>query len=99
MSWDVFLGGPFNIASYSLLTLMIAQVCGLRPSELVISVTDGHLYLNHLDQVQEQLNREITSAPTVTLNPDIDDITKFTMNDIELHDYDPQSAIKANMAV
>jgi thymidylate synthase len=98
-SCDMFLGVPFNIASYSLLTAMIAQVCGLQVGEFVHVLGDAHIYLNHVEQVKEQLIREPLPAPTLWLNPDIKDITKFTMADIRLDGYQSHSSIKAEMAV
>lgn len=98
-SCDMFLGVPFNIASYSLLTAMIAQVCGLRVGEFVHVLGDAHIYLNHVDQVKEQLTREPLPAPTLWLNPDITDITQFTMSDIRLDNYTSLSSISATMAV
>jgi thymidylate synthase len=98
-SCDMFLGVPFNIASYSLLTAMIAQVCGLRVGEFVHVLGDAHIYLNHVEQVKEQLSREPLPAPTLWINPDIKDITKFTMADIRLDGYTSHGAIKAEMAV
>ena len=98
-SCDMFLGVPFNIASYSLLTAMIAQVCGLAVGEFVHVLGDAHIYLNHVEQVKEQLNREPLPAPTLWLNPNITDITKFTMNDIRLDGYTSHASIKAEMAV
>jgi len=98
-SCDMFLGVPFNIASYSLLTAMIAQVCGLEVGEFVHVLGDAHIYLNHVEQVKEQLEREPLPAPTLWLNPDIKDITKFTMDDIKLVDYQHLATIKAEMAV
>jgi thymidylate synthase len=98
-SCDMFLGVPFNIASYSLLTAMIAQVCGLRVGEFVHVLGDAHIYLNHVEQVKEQLTREPLPAPTLWLNPDIRDITKFTMADIRLSEYQSHNSIKAEMAV
>ena len=98
-SCDMFLGVPFNIASYSLLTHMIAQVCGLQVGEFVHVLGDAHIYLNHVEQVKEQLTREPLPAPTLWLNPDIRDITKFTMTDIRLNGYQSHSSIKAEMAV
>ena len=98
-SCDMFLGGPFNIASYSLLTHMIAQVCGLGVGEFIHVIGDAHIYLNHIEQVQEQLSREPFPAPQLWLNPDISDITKFTMADIDLVGYTSHKSIKAEMAV
>ena len=98
-SCDMFLGVPFNIASYSLLTAMIAQVCGLAVGEFVHVLGDAHIYLNHVEQVKEQLSREPLPAPTLWLNPDITDITKFTMADIRLDGYESHGTIKAEMAV
>jgi thymidylate synthase len=98
-SMDTYLGGPFNIASYSLLTHMIAQVCGLDVGEFIHTVGDAHIYLNHIDQVKEQLSREPYPAPNLWLNPEITDITKFTMDDIKLLNYQSHPALKAPMAV
>ncbi len=98
-SCDMFLGVPFNIASYSLLTAMIAQVCGLKVGEFVHVLGDAHIYLNHVEQVKEQLSREPLPAPTLWLNPDVTDITKFTMADIQLDGYQSHNSIKAEMAV
>lgn len=98
-SCDMFLGVPFNIASYSLLTAMIAQVCDLQVGEFVHVLGDAHIYLNHVEQVKEQLTREPLPAPTLWLNPDITDITKFTMADIRLENYQCHDAITAPMAV
>lgn len=98
-SADVFLGVPFNIASYSLLTLMLAQVVGLKPGEFVHTTGDTHIYSNHLDQVKEQLSREPKKLPTIKLNPNIKSIYDFTDADIELVDYDPHPLIKAPVAV
>ena len=98
-SVDVFLGLPFNIASYALLTHMIAQVCNLKVGELVISMGDTHIYKDHVDQVKEQLTREEYSLPRLFLNFDIKDITKFTMEDIHLEDYQSHGPLKAPMAV
>jgi thymidylate synthase len=95
----MFLGVPFNIASYSLLTAMIAQVCGLQVGEFVHVLGDAHIYLNHVEQVKEQLTREPLPAPTLWLNSDITDITKFTMSDIRLENYQCHNAITAPMAV
>lgn len=98
-SCDMFLGVPFNIASYSLLTAMIAQVCGLRVGEFVHVLGDAHIYLNHVEQVKEQLAREPLPAPTLWLNPEVTDIFKFTMDDIRLENYQCHDAITAPMAV
>ena len=98
-SCDMFLGVPFNIASYSLLTHMIAQVCNLDVGEFVHVLGDAHIYLNHIEQVKEQLDREPLPAPQLLLNPDIKDITKFTMADINLDGYQSHNSIKADMAV
>ncbi len=98
-SCDMFLGVPFNIASYSLLTHMIAQVCGLGVGEFVHVLGDAHIYSNHVEQVKEQLSREPLPAPTLWLNPDIKDIDKFTMADIDLMGYQSHGTIKADMAV
>jgi thymidylate synthase len=98
-SADIFLGVPFNIASYALLTLMMAQVCGLKPGDFVHTFGDAHLYLNHLEQVQEQLSREPRRLPTMQLNPAINSIFDFTYADFTLQDYDPYPSIKAPVAV
>jgi thymidylate synthase len=98
-SCDMFLGVPFNIASYSLLTAMIAQVCGLTVGEFVHVLGDAHIYLDHVEQVKEQLMREPLPMPQLYLNPEITDITKFTMADIRLENYQSHDAIKAKMAV
>ena len=95
----MFLGVPFNVSSYSLLTHMIAQVCNLAIGEFVHVLGDAHIYLNHTEQVKEQLKREPLPAPQLWLNPDIKDIDKFTMNDIVLVDYKSHDSIKAEMAV
>ena len=98
-SCDTFLGVPFNIASYSLLTLMIAQITGLKPGEFIWTGGDTHLYLNHLEQVDEQLSREAKEAPTLKINPEIKDLFDFKFEDFELINYDPHPAIKAPIAV
>lgn len=98
-SADVFLGVPFNIASYSLLTMMIAQECGLEPGEFVHTFGDVHIYNNHLDQVKLQLTRTPGSKPEMRLNPDIRRIEDFTIDDFELIGYDPHPAIKGEVSV
>ena len=98
-SCDMFLGVPFNIASYALFTHMIAQVCDLRVGELVHVLGDAHIYLNHLGQVKEQLQREPLPAPTLIMNTKIKNINEFTMTDFKLDNYDPMDSIKAPMAV
>jgi thymidylate synthase len=98
-SVDVFLGLPFNIASYALLTHMIAQVCDLKVGELIISTGDTHIYSNHIAQVKEQLSREEYPLPLLFLNPEIKNIDKFSMDDILLFDYQSHGTIKADMAV
>lgn len=98
-SGDFFLGVPFNIASYALLTLMIAHVTDLRPGVFVHTLGDAHIYNNHLEQVQRQLARSPRPLPRVTLNPDINDIFDFCWEDITLSDYEPYPAIKAPVAV
>jgi thymidylate synthase len=98
-SADLFLGVPFNIASYALLTLMVAQVCGLRPGSFVHTFGDLHLYANHLDQARLQLGRMPRSLPRVQLNPAVKEIHEFRYEDCELVGYDPHPAIKAMIAV
>ena len=98
-SADVFLGVPFNIASYALLTLMIAQVCGLKPGEFIHTLGDAHLYLNHLEQTKLQLTREPRKLPEMFINPEVKDIFGFEYSDFKLEGYEPHPGIKAPIAV
>ena len=98
-SADIFLGVPFNIASYALFTMMIAQVCNLELGDFVHTFGDAHLYLNHMEQVQEQLSREPLALPTMTINPDVKSIFDFKFEDFELKDYQSHAHIKAPISV
>lgn len=98
-SCDMLLGAPFNIASYSLLTHMLAQVCGLKVGEFVWTIGDAHIYSNHLSQVEQQLDRYVKTPPTLKLDTSITEINDFTMESFELLNYKPQSSIPAPMAV
>ena len=98
-SADIFLGVPFNIASYALLTMMMAQVCNLQPGDFVHTFGDAHLYSNHMEQVQLQLSREPHALPEMKINPDIKDILGFKFEDFTLEGYDPHPGIKAPVAI
>lgn len=98
-SADIFLGVPFNIASYALLTMMVAQVCGLEPGDFVHTFGDAHLYLNHLEQTELQLSRESRPLPKMKINPTVKNIFDFKMDDFELLDYHPHPHIKAPVAI
>ncbi|MCF8464138.1 MAG: thymidylate synthase [Flavobacteriales bacterium] len=98
-SADIFLGVPFNIASYALLTMMIAQVCDLEPGDFVHTFGDAHLYSNHFEQAELQLSRECRQLPTMKINPKVKDIFEFTYDDFELLNYEPHPGIKAPIAV
>lgn len=98
-SADTFLGVPFNIASYALLTLMVAQVCDLEPGEFIHTFGDAHIYSNHIDQVKLQLSRDCRALPTMKINPEVKDIFGFKFEDFELLNYDPHPHIKGEVAV
>jgi len=98
-SADIFLGVPFNIASYSLFTLMIAQVCGYKPGDFIHTFGDAHIYSNHFDQVKLQLTREPKQLPIIEINPDIKDIFNFNFEDFNLINYNPDPHIKGNVAI
>ncbi|MFT7127547.1 MAG: thymidylate synthase [Pseudoalteromonas tetraodonis] len=98
-SADIFLGVPFNIASYALLTMMVAQVCDLEPGDFVHTFGDAHIYSNHLDQVELQLGRDTRKLPTMKINPKVKDIFDFTIDDFELTDYNPHPHIAGKVAV
>jgi thymidylate synthase len=98
-SADVFLGVPFNIASYALLTLMVAQVCGLQPGEFIHTLGDAHLYSNHLEQARLQLSRDFRPLPTIWINPEVNSIFDFKYEDFKILDYNPHPHIKAEVAV
>ncbi|AZN71314.1 thymidylate synthase [Georhizobium profundi] len=98
-SGDIFLGVPFNIASYALLTMMIAQVCGLKPGDFIHTLGDAHLYSDHFEQAREQLQRAPRTLPKMELNPSVDDVFAFTFEDFTLSGYDPHPHIRAKVAV
>jgi thymidylate synthase len=98
-SADIFLGVPFNIASYSLLLMMIAQVTGLKPGDFVHTLGDAHIYINHLEQVKLQLTRQPRSLPVMTLNPEVKSIFDFKFEDFVLSRYDPHPHIKGDISV
>jgi thymidylate synthase len=98
-SADIFLGVPFNIASYAALTMMVAQVCDLKPGEFIHTLGDAHIYSNHFEQVRLQLTREPRALPALKLNPAVKNIFEFKFEDFQLENYDPHPHIKAVVAV
>jgi thymidylate synthase len=98
-SADTFLGVPFNIASYALLTLMVAQVCNLKPGDFILTLGDAHLYSNHIEQANLQLARDFRPLPKMKINPEVKDIFEFKYEDFELENYDPHPHIKAAVAI
>lgn len=98
-SADIFIGVPFNIASYAMLTIMIAQVCNLKPGDFVHTLGDAHIYTNHIEQANLQLSRELRTLPVMTINPEVKDIFSFQFTDFQLTGYDPHPHIKAPVAV
>ena len=98
-SADVFLGVPFNIASYALFTMMIAQVCDLEPGDFVHTLGDAHIYLNHLEQINKQIKRSLRPLPKMQINPNVKSIFDFKYEDFTLLDYNPHSGIKGKVAV
>ena len=98
-SADTFLGVPFNIASYALLTLMVAQVCNLKPGDFIHTLGDAHLYSNHIEQANLQLTRDFRKLPKMKINPEVKDIFAFKYEDFELENYDPHPHIKAAVAI
>jgi thymidylate synthase len=98
-SADTFLGVPFNIASYALLTMMVAQVCGLQAGEFVHTFGDVHLYKNHIEQTKLQLTRDFRPLPTMWINPEVKDLFAFKFEDFELRNYDPHPHIKAEVSI
>ena len=98
-SADIFLGVPFNIASYALMTMMLAQVCDLMPGDFIHTLGDAHLYSNHMEQVEEQLSRKPFALPTMKINPEVKDIFSFQFDDFELLNYESHPHIKAPVAI
>ena len=98
-SADIFLGVPFNIASYALLTMMVAEVCGLKAGEFIHTLGDAHLYTNHIEQTKLQLSRDIRPLPTLKINPDVKSVFDFKYEDFTIENYNPHPHIKAAVAV